>query len=272
MTTQVQAKLHTVDGHRLEVADAGSGPPVFLLHGAAPGASSAGTWSSLTPVLARTHRVVAPDFLGFGGSDKPERGDYGIGLWTSQTLALADELGIDRFSVIGNSLGGRVGLQLALDAPERIDDLVLMSTRVAPSDSPAQTLLRNYRPDRDLMRELVTECFVHRPGIVTESLVERRYTLSALPGAHEAIQCFFRGGAAPPSTDLEKLLPTIEHRTLVLHGRHDKVVPVSNSITLAQSLPHAELHVFADTGHWFPLERADRFEDSVSHFLTHARD
>lgn len=180
-----------IDGRTLAVADTGEGQPVFLLHGAAPGASADGTWESLTPLLAREHRVVAPDFLGFGGSDKPDAEDYGIGLWTSQILGLADEMGIDRFSVVGNSLGGRVGLQLALDAPERIDNLILMSTRVTPSTSPIQALLRNYRPDRALMRELLHECFAHDSRTVTDELVERRYALSALPGAHEAIQSFF---------------------------------------------------------------------------------
>ncbi|MGF0313291.1 alpha/beta fold hydrolase [Rhodococcus sp. IEGM1428] len=258
-----------VGGRTLAVADSGTGAPVLLLHGAAPGASSEGTWASLTPQLARTHRVVAPDFLGFGGSDKPEGEDYGIGLWTTQMVALADELGLERFSVIGNSLGGRVGLQLALDAPERIDSLVLMSTRVAPSTSPAQTLLRNYRPDRSLMRELLHECFAYDSDTVTADLVEKRYALSALPGAHEAIQAFFRDGSRVPRTPLQEQLPRIDHRTLVLHGRHDKVVPVSNAITLAELIPHAELHVFADTGHWFPQERADEFNAAVSTFLSH---
>jgi len=260
-----------INGHTLAVADTGEGQPVFLLHGAAPGASADGTWASLTPLLARTHRVVAPDFLGFGGSDKPEAEDYGIGLWTAHILTLADEMGIDRFSVVGNSLGGRVGLQLALDAPERIDNLVLMSTRVVPSTSPAQTLLRNYRPDRALMRELLHECFAHDSHTVTDELVERRYALSALPGAHEAIQCFFRSAANVQQTPLGEQLRQIDHRTLVLHGRHDKVVPVSNSITLAELIPHAELQVFADTGHWFPSERAHDFHASVSNFLSHTR-
>ncbi len=271
MTAHLKVGVRTVDGHGVAVSDTGTGPPVFLLHGAAPGASSEGTWSSLTSVLAPTHRVVAHDFLGFGGSDKPDGEDYGVGLWTSHTLALADELGIDRFSVVGNALGGRVGLQLALDAPERIDHLVLLSTRVAPSTSPAQTLLRNYRPDRLLMRELLQECFAHDPGTITDALVERRYTLSALPGAHEAIQRFFSGAASPAPIPLEELLPTITHRALVMHGRHDKVVPVSNSVTLAELLPHAELQVFADTGHWFLAEQAERFEASVANFLSHER-
>lgn len=257
-----------VGGHTLAVADTGEGRPVFLLHGAAPGASAAGTWASLTQVLARTHRVVAPDFLGFGGSDKPDSEDYGVGLWTSHMLGLADELGIERFSVVGNSLGGRVGLQLALDAPERIDSLVLMSTRVASSSSPAQTLLRNYRPDRALMRELLHECFAHESRTVTDELVERRYALSALPGAHEAIQSFFRNAASAAQIPLEEQLPRIDHRTLVLHGRHDKVVPVSNSITLAELIPHADLQVFADTGHWFAQERAHDFDTSVSNFFS----
>ena len=270
MTVDVDAGVRIVGGHRITVSDTGTGTPVFLLHGAAPGASATGTWSALTSVLAGGHRVVAPDFLGFGGSDKPEGEDYGIGVWTSQILALADVLGVDRFSVVGNALGGRVGLQLALDAPQRIDRLVLLSTRIAPSTSPAQTLLRNYRPDRTLMRELLQECFAHDPGTVTDALVEQRYAFSALPGAHEAMQRFFAGASAA-SVSLEDQLREVDHRTLVMHGRHDKVVPVSNSITLAEWLPHAELQVFADTGHWFLAEKADRFATSVADFLAHNR-
>ncbi|QTJ66828.1 alpha/beta fold hydrolase [Rhodococcus sp. ZPP] len=266
MTALGHTRAYEVGGHTLNVVDAGAGPAIVLLHGAAPGASAAGTWTSLAPLLARSHRVIAPDFLGFGGSDKPLGQPYGVDLWTRQTLALADTLGLEQFSVIGNSLGGRVALQLALDAPERIERLVVMSTRVAPSRSRAQKLLRDYRPDRDLMREVLRECFAHDAATVTDRLVEARYALSAQPGAHEAIQTFFGAGASAPE-EFEREVTALRHQTLVLHGRHDKVVPVSNGIRLAELMPHAELHVFADAGHWFPSERATAFHSLVTDFF-----
>ncbi|MGI5219160.1 alpha/beta fold hydrolase [Nocardia sp. CA-290969] len=267
MTALGPTRACEVGEHTLNVVDVGAGPAIVLLHGAAPGASAAGTWTGLAPLLARSHRVIAPDFLGFGGSDKPLGQPYGVDLWTRQTLALADTLDLEQFSVVGNSLGGRVALQLALDAPKRIERLVVMSTRIAPSTSPAQKLLRDYRPDRDSMRELLRECFAYDADSVTDRLVEARYTLSAQPGAHEAIQTFFGAGGSAPE-EFERDVSTIRHQALVLHGRHDKVVPVSNGIRLAELMSHAELHVFADAGHWFPAERAHEFHSLVTEFFS----
>ncbi|MDL5156226.1 alpha/beta fold hydrolase [Actinomycetospora termitidis] len=249
----------------MSVSDHGDGPPVLLLHGTAPGTTAEGNFSALRPELAG-FRTVAPDLLGFGASAKPLDLPYGPELWARQAWHLLDERGIDRVVVIGNSMGARVALTMASTTPSRIRGLVLLSTRVLPSRTSAQTLMRRYTPDLAAMERLVRECFVTDPAVVTADLIRRRFEASAAPGAHEAMQAVFAGLAADTGLS-EDDLARVATPALVLHGRGDRVVPAENAVRLAELLPHADVHLLAGTGHWLQIERAALVGALIRDFL-----
>jgi 2-hydroxymuconate-semialdehyde hydrolase len=249
------------------VLDTGSGSAVLLLHGTAPGTTAHGNFAELLPALA-VYRTLAPDLLGFGNSAKPVDVDYGPELWARQAWQLLDERGIDQVAIVGNSMGARIALTMALEQRARIRGLVLLSTRIVASPpSPAQKLLREYTPSRAGMERLVRECFATDPNIVTTELVQDRFEASARPGAHEAMQHVFAGLATAPALD-PAALAGFTAPVLLLHGREDRIVPADNGLRLAELLPHADLHLLADTGHWLQIERARTVNTLVADFLT----
>lgn len=113
----------TVDGARIHYLDEGAGDVIVLLHGI--GASNE-DWADQVSVLRSNYRVIAPDLRGFGASERA--GDYGVGRFASDVWGLLAQLGIERFSLVGHSMGGAVALEMALAAPKRVTQIVLANT------------------------------------------------------------------------------------------------------------------------------------------------
>lgn len=242
-----------------------SQPALLLLHGTAPGTTADSNFAHLLPSLTE-YEVLAPDLLGFGDSPKPANLAYGPQLWVEQVADLLGGRG-DDVVIVGNSMGARVALTLAARAPERIRGLVLMSVRLHPSKSRAQQLIRDYRPNRDAMAELLRECFATDPATVTPEMVEARYRASDLPGAHEAIQTFFSALPSAGPGPSRQQLQALDVPALVVAGRGDRVVPYTDGIELAGLLPRADLHIFGGTGHWLQIERAETFTIMLKDFV-----
>jgi pimeloyl-ACP methyl ester carboxylesterase len=248
------------------VIDVHEGPAVLFLHGTAPGTTAEANFGPLIASI-QGHRLIAPDLLGFGASPKPEGLDYGPDLWVRQARELLDERGIADVVLVGNSLGARVATTLAAAEPSRVRGLVLLSTRVRPSQTKAQQLLRDYTPGLSAMETLLRECFVTDQSLVTPDLVRRRYEDSAQPGAQEALHTTFAHLAKNPSAPTPDQLSRLTMPTLLLHGREDRVVPVENASVLADAMPHANLHLLGGTGHWLQIERAATVNALVGEFL-----
>ena len=164
------------------VLDTGTGPALLLLHGTAPGTTAEGNFSRLVPAL-EGYRVLAPDLLGFGASPMPLDFNYGPELWSRQAWQILDDRGIERVAVVGNATGARIALTMALARPSRVRGLILLSTRVTPTSSPAEALLRAYTPSLEAMERLLRECFATDPALVTPEVVRQRYEASARPGS-----------------------------------------------------------------------------------------
>lgn len=247
------------------VLDAGRGSALLLLQGTAPGATARSNFDQTLDALSG-YRVVAPDLIGFGAS--PNTPEVGIGpkVWREQAWRALDERGIERVTVLGNATGSRIALEMVHDQPTRVRGLVLLSTRIRPSQSPAQTLLRDYRPDElSTMRRLITECFVTDQFKLTDEVVRLRFEASARPGAQDAMQRAFASLRSPGLTDEQ--IAGVASPALLLHGRNDRVVPWHNSVELARLLPHADLHVLGDVGHWLQIERASEVNQLITTFL-----
>jgi pimeloyl-ACP methyl ester carboxylesterase len=262
-----------VGGIRTHYHDAGTGEPVIMLHGSGPGVSAWANWRLNLPVLAESRRVLALDVVGFGHTERPEDVRYSLRSWTDHVWAFADAMGLERFSLVGNSLGGRIALEMATDRPERIARMVLMgSPGVGMTITEGLRALRGYEPSLDNMRDLLKNNFAVDPDLITEDLVRDRYEASAAPGAHEAYTAMFNDPkhAGGDLGITEEQARGIRTPALFVHGREDRVVPTEVSWTMVNLLGDADLHVFARCGHWTQIERADEFNHVVGDFLARA--
>ena len=260
-------------GIRTHYHDVGEGAPVVLLHGSGPGVSAWANWQHTMPGLAQHARVLALDLVGYGATERPADVRYSLRTWTDHVWSFLDALGLglDQVAVVGNSLGGRLALQMAEDDSSRLRRMVLMgSPGVGMTITEGLKALRGYQPSLENMRALLTDYFAVDTSIITEDLVRIRYEASAAPGAHEAYQLMFfdprHAGSDLGITQEQVRAVTVP--TLLVHGREDKVVPPEVSWTMVNLLPDADLHVFARCGHWTQIERADEFNALVGDFLS----
>jgi pimeloyl-ACP methyl ester carboxylesterase len=273
-TTEAPGKTIDAGGIITHYHDAGSGDPVLLLHGSGPGVSAWANWQHNIGTLAERYRVIAPDIVGFGYTQRPDDVHYSLATWTDHVWAFLNALGIEKTSLVGNSLGGRIGLAMAEEHPERLDRMVLMGAPgVGMTLTPGLKALREYQPSEENMRAMLLDCFAVDPSIITDSLVRERYEASVAPGAFEAYRdMFFSDRHAGGQLGIaEEQVRKIQTRTLLLHGREDRVVPVEVAWNMVRLLPDADLAVFARCGHWTQIERADDFNALVAGFLGGAR-
>jgi 2-hydroxymuconate-semialdehyde hydrolase len=263
---------HTIDtrGIQTSYVEAGDGEPVIMLHGSGPGVSALANWQHNIPTLAQRFHVLAPDIVGFGTTDRPEDIVYSLRTWTDHIWAFMDAHGIEKARVVGNSLGGRIALQMATDQPDRITKMVLMGTPgVGMTPTEGLAALRAYEPSHDAMRELLRNYFAVNPAMITDDLVAIRYEASIADGAYEAYRAMFfdprHAGTELGITENE--VRAIATPTLLIHGREDRVVSLQVSVTMLGLLPNADLHVFSACGHWTQIERADEFSALVTDYL-----
>lgn len=255
------------------VHDVGQGVPVLLIHGSGPGVSAWVNWRPVMPALARQRRVIAPDMLGFGLSDRPAGQVYNMDVWVQQAIDLLDALGLPQVDLVGNSFGGGLSLALAIRAPERVRRLVLMGAVGVPfAITPALDAVWGYTPSLAAMRGLL-DVFAYDRGRVTDELAQLRYEATIVPGVQESYAAMFpapRQRWVDAMASAEADIRALPHETLVLHGREDQVIPLSNSLTLADWIPNSQLHVFGHCGHWTQIEHSARFAQLVNNFLAEA--
>ena len=279
--TGVSEILLEVDGLQIRCLTAGAvGPPTLLLHGG--GFDSAEfSYGLIVGPLSRGRRVFAPDWPGYGGSDKPDL-DYDLAYYVDFLGSLMDALGLGRAALIGISMGGGAALGFALSKPERVERLVLVDSYGLGREIPrgrlgyflarmplaADLIYALMRRSRLILR-LGLLSVVHDRRAVTDDLTEKARGLLNEPDSGRAFRSFRENEVHWDGlrTDFSDRLGEITGPTLIIHGTHDRAVPVAWARRAHRRLPNSELRVFHGCGHWPPRERPEEFNLAVEGFL-----
>jgi pimeloyl-ACP methyl ester carboxylesterase len=259
-----------VSGVRLHVRDTGpkTAPAVILLHGFG---SSLQTWDAWAKDLEPDHRVIRFDLPGFGLTGPDPSGDYSDARSMTVLIALMDALGVKRASIVGNSMGGRIAWTFAALHPERTAKLVLISPDGFASPgfaygvSPKTPLLMRALPyvlPAPMLRASLAPAYAN-PRTLTDALFTRYRDMMAAPGVRRAIL-----DRLPQQvlTDPRPVLATIKAPTLLLWGKEDKMIPVSNAADYMRALPDGTRTELPGVGH-LPQEEAPKSVDILRAFL-----
>lgn len=254
----------------LEAGQSGENIPVVMIHGSGPGVTAYANWRSVMPMLAQRFRVLAPDIVGFGYTERPAEPAYGLDAWLAHIIGFLDALGLQKVHLIGNSFGGALSLALAARHPERVERLVLMgSVGVKFPITPGLDAVWGYEPSLENMRHLIS-VFAFDESLMTEQLVRSRFDASTRLGFQESFAAMFPAPRqrhidllATPEDDIRR----IDKEVLIVHGREDRVIPLQASIRLFELIQRSQLHVFGRCGHWTQIEHASRFAGLVEDFL-----
>jgi pimeloyl-ACP methyl ester carboxylesterase len=277
-------QIHDVPAgrHRVSTLTMGHGPDVVLLHGLG------GTRASLletAAVLSQRHRVHAPDLPGFGSSSKPARAPYNARWYAETMLEMMDALGVQRAHVVGNSMGGRVAIEIAMIAPQRVRALALLCPAVAWVKRGLHPLVRLLRPefgllphgfsrgavaaqfwsmfcDRDLIDPAVGDLMVDEFRRIYHTAGARYAFLSSARNIYLEAP-FGRNGFYPR-------LARLEPPALFVWGSHDRLVPPAFSRHVARWLPSAEQTTLANCGHVPQVERQAETTDLLQSFFARA--
>ena len=251
--------------------DVGSGEPIMFIHGSGPGVSAFANWRLCMPELAKKFRVIAPDMVGFGFSDRPEGIRYGMDVWVKQTIDLMDALNLEKVNLVGNSFGGALAIALAIKYPERFDKVVLMGAMGVEFDiTDGLDQAWGYTPSLENMKSLL-DTFAYSRVLVTDELAKLRYDASIRPGFQESFGSMFpepRQDSVVEMASDEEEIKNIKNSVLIIHGRDDKVIPFENSIRLHSMIEKSQLHSFGECGHWSQIEHNERFNKLLFDFFS----
>lgn len=259
---------------------ADSGPVLLFLHGSGPGVTGWRNFRGILPTFAGHFRCLILEFPGFGVSD--DFGGHPMITAFGAVPPFLDALGVQRVHIVGNSMGGGVGINFATQNPDRVGRLVTIGgigTNIfSPSPSEGIRLLQEFIEDPTRQR-LVDwlKSMVYDQSLITEELIEERWQLATDPDTLAAARrmygkaAFSAMNAAMNASD--RPLPwAMMHKltvpTLLTWGRDDRVSPPDMALIPMRSIPNAELHIFPNSGHWAMIEAKEAFESTVLSFLS----
>ncbi len=276
VTSNIVVRRVSVGDYEFHLNEAGDAakPPVLFLHGSGPGATGASNWERVLADMSDDYYCLAPDMIGFGDSTHPDPPPQGLGPFTQLrvdlTIALLDELGIDRVSLVGNSMGGMWSLGVVRQAPERVDKLVLMGSGGAPvAPGPNLRALVNFYddPTADAMASMM-EGFVYDPSFLGDdlrSIAETRLERAVRPEVERSHSATF--DLSNPWSFTEEDLGNISQDVLVIHAREDQLVAFDAGVYFFQRIPNARLYGIGRCGHWTQIEAHDFFVGALRAFL-----
>lgn len=269
-----RGKFLDVDGLRTHYFDEGEGPTILLLHGGEFGCAAELSWEFMLPELVKTHRVIAPDWLGFGRTAKVHDFESGSTRRALHLRRFIELMGIDSADIVGSSMGGtNAAKMLGADMsslPART--LTLIGAGGLSPDNEARRKLTDYDCSRESMRELLWALFHSPRWYDDDAYIDKRWKVSLLPGAWEAtaaarfknpqVQMGPEFGHADALRYEELKLPVF-----LIAGAQDKLKPVGYAEEIAQRLPDPHVSVFEECGHSANIEQAERTIEALRAFI-----
>jgi len=263
----------------LRYHEAGDGPPLLMLHGSGPGVSGWRNYRGNLATFAQHYRCLVLEFPGFGISD--DFGGHPVIDAQAATVEFVEALGLEKVDIIGNSMGGGVAINFAINHPDRVGKLVTIGgigTNIfSPGPSEGIRLLQEFYEDPTRQR-LVDwlKAMVYDQSLVTEQLIEERWALASDPQALESARRMYSKAAYEAMMEMMRKVDVpmpwaVMHKlaapTLLTWGRDDRVSPLDMSLIPMRTIPNAQLHVFPNCGHWVMIEAKGAFERTVLAFL-----
>lgn len=260
--------LPTADGELTHYHELGEGTPILFLHGSGTGVTAAANWWLNLPALSEQGRCIAIDSIGYGQTVVPDGTEYGIREWVRHAVRVLDALGIDKTWIVGNSLGGWLAFQFAIDFPERLLGIVSMGTGGAKLTGALAGHSNPTLTEEGIRTTL--ELFVVDKTLVTDELVSLRYASALNDTASDRLAEV----VAARDRDRHELpldfdaLARLDIPVLLVHGVQDVVIPVSRTWDLLTVIPNADAHIFSQCGHWSQVERAEEFNAVIGDYLS----
>lgn len=262
------------NGHRIHYLDEGAAdaPVVVFLHGSGPGASGYSNFKGNYPCLVKAgYRCIIPDLIGYGFSDKPTDVDHPLSFFVECVQQALHCAGVERCTVIGNSLGGAIALGLALDHPALVEKLVLMAPG-GLSELPEyqampgmQNMFSVFGSGESVtpavMKDLFATGLLHDPKHATDELVAERMQIMQIMNGHVM--------ATMKVPVLTGRLPQLDCPVLGFWGLDEKMMPENGIMAMARNIRHLRLILVSECGHWVMVEHAGMFNRTCLDFLEH---
>ena len=264
--TAPQEKTATVFGAKIYYLEAGdaSKPTVILLHGLG---SSGVSWQFNITALAANYRVIVPDQIGFGKSDKPTL-KYRVGTYVDFLDKFMSEIKVEKAHLVGNSLGGWVAALTAIKYPNRALKIVLADAAgLRPREVDLKQIYALNYSTRDEVRQLVKLVFYNQAIFGSEMFIDQSMNVRVQANDGHAINGLIES-IKREEDFLNNRLSEIKKPTLIIWGKQDGLLPVADAETFNKGINGSELAIFDQCGHVPQVEKAADFNKKVLEFLS----
>jgi len=257
----------------LHCTEAGSGPPVLLLHGLF---DSQNTWSAILPIIARQMRAYAVDLPGFGQTPLPA--DWGASLsgMMDAVMKCLDQQHISQTSLVGSSMGGSLALGIAGRYPERVSKIVLLNPYglpILPTAAKAARGFLAYCMNDTILKQCARAIYarsLYRADLISEALIERIVAPFRTLKRRKDVVRFLQGISIEEIMEMDARLPQIVQPTLLIWGKEDRWLSAAHGLRLADRLPHSQILQLADCGHLPQMDRPQAVAAALLPFLCEA--
>ena len=258
------------NGYRMHYIDEGTGDAVVFLHGSGPGASGHSNFKGNYPYLVEAgYRCLVPDLVGYGFSDKPDDVDHPLSFFVECIKQTLDCAGVERCTLVGNSLGGAIAIGLTLEYPELVEKLILMAPgglselpeyQAMPGMQKVFQVFGSGEPvTHEVMKDLFSFGLMHDPSFATDELVAERLQVMQIMNGHVMATM-----QVPVLTDR---LKEISCPVLGFWGMNERMMPENGILALAKNVQKLRLVLVTECGHWVMVEHENMFNRSCLDFL-----
>jgi pimeloyl-ACP methyl ester carboxylesterase len=255
-----QSKFIEIDGMEVHYRDEGSGMPILLIHGTA---ASLHTWDDWTSELTKTHRVIRMDLPAFGLTGPNQSRDYSIKSYTSFINNFITEVKIDSFHLAGNSLGGNIAWNYALEHPKKVQKLVLVDASGLPTGKAKPWIFKManipvlntgflYYTPKFLIQKNIKEVYADDSKITAE-LLTRYHKMALREGNRQAFVDRAKLDFKQDSLTTIGQLKSLQNPTLIIWGEQDEWIPLACGKAMNENIPNSTLEVLKNSGH-VPME------------------